>query len=216
MRAPLGSFDNAVPAPDCLAELAPPVAEAVRGWAGDVPADQIVYVDTDPAIADTGAFVAHYGPELLDTSANCVVVAAKRGGEVTLAACLVPSAGRVDVNGAVRRHLGARKVSFAPMETAVELTGMEYGASPRSACRPTGRSWWTRPSPTCRTYSSAADAGAASSSPPGSCSGRSPGPNSSKASRSSDGRVRIGVQDRVRASGVGRRAQSIPTVYAAR
>ncbi|MFF2789108.1 YbaK/EbsC family protein [Streptomyces sp. NPDC058049] len=127
MRAPIGSFDNAVPAPDCLAELTPPVAEAVRGWAGDVPAEQIVYVDTDPAIADTAAFVAHYGPELLDRSANCVVVAAKRGGAVTLAACLVPSAGRVDVNGAVRRHLGARKVSFAPMETAVEVTGMEYG-----------------------------------------------------------------------------------------
>ncbi|MFG2234088.1 YbaK/EbsC family protein [Streptomyces sp. NPDC048723] len=127
MRAPIGSFDNAVPAPDCLSELTPPVAEAVRGWAGDVPAEQIVYVDTDPEIADTAAFVAHYGPELLDRSANCVVVAAKRGGAVTLAACLVPSAGRVDVNGAVRRHLGARKVSFAPMETAVELTGMEYG-----------------------------------------------------------------------------------------
>ncbi|GAA2624759.1 MULTISPECIES: YbaK/EbsC family protein [Streptomyces] len=127
MRAPIGSFDNAVTARDSLAELTPPVAEAVRGWAGDVPAEQIVYVDTDPEIADTAAFVAHYGPELLDTSANCVVVAAKRGGAVTLAACLVPSAGRVDVNGAVRRHLGARKVSFAPMETAVELTGMEYG-----------------------------------------------------------------------------------------
>lgn len=39
----------------------------------------------------------------------------------------MPSAARVDVNGAVRRHLGARKVSFAPMETTVELTGMEYG-----------------------------------------------------------------------------------------
>ncbi|MEU9084012.1 YbaK/EbsC family protein [Streptomyces sp. NPDC048357] len=127
MRAPIGPFDNAVPAPDCLEELVPPVAEAVRGWAGHVPAEQILYVDTDPAIADTGAFVAHYGQELLGQSANCVVVAAKRGGATTLAACLVPSAGRADVNGAVRRHLGARKVSFAPMETAVELTGMEYG-----------------------------------------------------------------------------------------
>lgn len=55
------------------------------------------------------------------------MVAAKRGGPTTLAACLVPSAGRVDVNGAVRRHLGARKVSFAPMETTVEPTGMERG-----------------------------------------------------------------------------------------
>ncbi|MFJ1567412.1 YbaK/EbsC family protein [Streptomyces erythrochromogenes] len=127
MRAPIGPFDHAVPAPDCLAELVPPVAEAVAGRAGDVPADQILYVDTDPAIADTGAFVAHYGQDLLGRSANCVVVAAKRGGATTLAACLVPSGGRVDVNGAVRRHLGARKVSFAPMDTAVELTGMEYG-----------------------------------------------------------------------------------------
>ncbi|MCX5583825.1 YbaK/EbsC family protein [Streptomyces erythrochromogenes] len=127
MRAPIGPFDHAVPAPDCLAELVPPVADAVAGWAGDLPADQILYVDTDPAIADTGAFVAHYGQDLLGQSANCVVVAAKRGGATTLAACLVPSAGRVDVNGAVRRHLDARKVSFAPMDTAVELTGMEYG-----------------------------------------------------------------------------------------
>ncbi len=127
MRAPIGPFDNAVPAPDCLADLTPPVAEAVRGRTGDVPAEQILHVDTDPAVADTSAFVAHYGQELLGQSANCVVVAAKRSGEVTLAACLVPSAGRIDVHGAVRRHLGARKVSFAPMETAVELTGMEYG-----------------------------------------------------------------------------------------
>jgi prolyl-tRNA editing enzyme YbaK/EbsC (Cys-tRNA(Pro) deacylase) len=31
------------------------------------------------------------------------------------------------VNGVVRRRLEARKASFAPMEDAVTLTGMEYG-----------------------------------------------------------------------------------------
>lgn len=46
---------------------------------------------------------------------------ARRSGETTLAACLVPSGARADVNGAVRRRLGARKVSFAPMDTAAEL-----------------------------------------------------------------------------------------------
>ncbi|GGZ86306.1 hypothetical protein GCM10010371_52720 [Streptomyces subrutilus] len=129
MRAPIGPFEQARPAADCLADLTRPVAEAVRGLHADdaAGADEVLYVDTDPAIADTAAFVAHYGPELLGQSANCVVVAAKRGGETTLAACLVPSAGRIDVNGVVRRHLGARKVSFAPMATAVELTGMEHG-----------------------------------------------------------------------------------------
>ncbi|MFI6644155.1 YbaK/EbsC family protein [Streptomyces sp. NPDC050504] len=127
MRAPIGSFDDVRPALDCLDELTAPVAAAVRDWSGDVPADRLVYVDSDPAVADTDAFVERYGPELLDVSANCVVIAGKRGGETTLAACLVPSRARVDVNGAVRKQLGARKASFAPVETAVGETGMEYG-----------------------------------------------------------------------------------------
>ncbi|MER7978968.1 YbaK/EbsC family protein [Streptomyces sp. NPDC095817] len=127
MRAPIGHFDHAVPAPDCLDELTRPVADAVRGWRGATPAEQIVHVDTNPEWADTATFVEHYGKELLDRSANCVVVAGKRGGETTLAACVVLSATRVDVNGVVRRQLGARKASFAPMDTATGETGMEYG-----------------------------------------------------------------------------------------
>lgn len=127
MDAPIGHFDNAAPAPDCLDELTRPVADAVRHWHGNVPADQIVYVETDPQWADTAVFVEHYGQELLDRSANCVVVAGKRGGETTLAACVVLSTTRVDVNGVVRRQLGARKASFASMDTATGETGMEYG-----------------------------------------------------------------------------------------
>jgi prolyl-tRNA editing enzyme YbaK/EbsC (Cys-tRNA(Pro) deacylase) len=127
MDAPIGHFDHVTPAPDCLDELSRPVAEAVRHWRGSVPAQQIVHVDTDPEWADTAVFVQHYGPELLEQSANCVVVAGKRGGETTLAACVVLSTTRVDVNGVVRRQLGARKASFAPMDTAVGETGMEYG-----------------------------------------------------------------------------------------
>ncbi|XUL86689.1 YbaK/EbsC family protein [Streptomyces galilaeus] len=127
MRAPIGHFDHAVPAPDCLGELISPVAEAVRGWHGTVPAEQIVYVDTDPEWADTATFVEHYGRELLEQSANCVVVAGKRGGETTLVACVVLSTTRADVNGLVRRQLGARKASFASMDTATGESGMEYG-----------------------------------------------------------------------------------------
>ncbi|WP_328539980.1 YbaK/EbsC family protein [Streptomyces sp. NBC_00344] len=127
MRAPIGTFDDARPAPECLEQLTAPVADAVRNWRGGVPAEDLIFVDSDPAIADTAAFVEHFGPELLDMSANCVVVAGKRGGEVSLAACVVLSRHRLDVNGAVRRQLGSRKASFAPMETAVGETGMEYG-----------------------------------------------------------------------------------------
>ncbi|MDT9687673.1 YbaK/EbsC family protein [Streptomyces sp. P9(2023)] len=127
MRAPIGDFDNAVPAPDCLDQLTEPVAAAVRAWQGTVPAEQLLYVDTDPEIADTALFVEHYGAGLLDESANCVIVAGKRGEETTLAACVVRSATRVDVNGVVRRHLGSRKARFADMETATGESGMEYG-----------------------------------------------------------------------------------------
>jgi prolyl-tRNA editing enzyme YbaK/EbsC (Cys-tRNA(Pro) deacylase) len=119
MRAPIGTFDDARPATQALDLLPPPVAAAVTA--------EMIHVDTDPAKADTAAFVEAYGPGLREASANCVVVAGKRAGEVTLAACLVLSTTRVDVNGAVRRHLGVRKASFAPMETAVGETGMEYG-----------------------------------------------------------------------------------------
>jgi prolyl-tRNA editing enzyme YbaK/EbsC (Cys-tRNA(Pro) deacylase) len=82
--------------------------------------------EIDDDLADTAAFTEAYGvpPEV---SANCVVVAARRGGETTLAACLVLATTRADVNGLVRRHLGARKASFAPQDVAVAETGMAYG-----------------------------------------------------------------------------------------
>lgn len=127
MRAPIGNFDVVHPAPEALDRLTRPVADAVRHWSGTVPAQDLILVDTDPEWADTATFVEHYGPELLAQSANCVVVAGKRGGETTLAACVVLSTTKVDVNGVARRQLGARKIRFASMDTAIGETGMEYG-----------------------------------------------------------------------------------------
>lgn len=124
---PQEAFDTVTPAIECLDLLAEPVAAALRAWSGTVPVEQILYVDTDPADAETADLVAKYGPWLLEQSANCVVVAGKRAGVVTLAGCLVLSHTRVDVNGVTRRQLDARKASFAPMDTAVEASGMEYG-----------------------------------------------------------------------------------------
>ncbi|MFJ9453877.1 YbaK/EbsC family protein [Kitasatospora sp. NPDC101447] len=123
---PFGSFPTAFAALEVCDDLAAPVADALKNWDARDAAASVLYVDTDPEQADTAVFCAAYDtpPEL---SANCVVVAAKRVGEVTHAACLALATTRVDVNRAVRTHLGARKASFAPMDVAVELTGMEYG-----------------------------------------------------------------------------------------
>ena len=84
-------------------------------------------VAIDPTLSDTAAFCETYGNEILDISVNCVIVEAKRGDQVWYAACLVPAFARADVNGVIRRALDAKKVSFAPMDTAVALSGMEYG-----------------------------------------------------------------------------------------
>jgi prolyl-tRNA editing enzyme YbaK/EbsC (Cys-tRNA(Pro) deacylase) len=109
-----------VPAADRRDLLAEPVARAIQ--------DQIDVrvAEIDPELADTAAFCERYEVPL-DASANCVIVAAKRGGEIRYAACMVLATQRADVNGVVRRHLDARKTSFAPMDQATALTGMEYG-----------------------------------------------------------------------------------------
>ena len=106
--------------------LAPSVLAALTAWRGSVPVDQIAVAEIDPAVADTAQFCTRYGVTA-EESANCVVVAARRGGETRLAACVVLASTRADVNGLVRRHLDARKASFAPMDLAVAETGMEYG-----------------------------------------------------------------------------------------
>ncbi|WP_198598083.1 YbaK/EbsC family protein [Blastococcus atacamensis] len=101
--------------------LGAPVAAALPGLPGPA---WVAEIDDD--LADTAAFTEAYGVPLA-ASANCVVVAARRAGETTLAACLVLATTRADVNGLVRRHLGARKASFAPQDVAVAESGMAYG-----------------------------------------------------------------------------------------
>ncbi|MBO3746375.1 YbaK/EbsC family protein [Streptosporangiaceae bacterium NEAU-GS5] len=109
-----------IPVQERLDLVADPVARAV----GEV--DGVRVAEIDPTLADTAAFCEKYGVALAD-SANCVVVAGKRGGETRYAAVMVLATGRADVNGVIRRHLDVRKISFAPHDEAVSLTGMEYG-----------------------------------------------------------------------------------------
>lgn len=106
--------------------LAAPVAASVDAGAAGAPAERIRVAKIDPAYADTADLRDTYGVPM-DASVNCVVVTAKRAGQTRMAACLVRASTRADVNGVVRRHLGARKASFAPQDKVVAATGMEYG-----------------------------------------------------------------------------------------
>jgi prolyl-tRNA editing enzyme YbaK/EbsC (Cys-tRNA(Pro) deacylase) len=102
------------------------VGDPVRRCVDQHHQDGLWVSEIDPGLADTAAFCDHYDVAL-DVSANCVVVEARRADRLWYAACVVLATTRADVNGIVRKHLGARKISFASMDTAVSLTGMEYG-----------------------------------------------------------------------------------------
>jgi len=118
----LGRLD-AAPALDRPDLLAPAVSAFLSGWPRG---GEVLVAEIDPEMADTAAFCDRYGVGL-DVSANCVVIAARRGEVTKYAGCVVLATTRADVNGVVRRHLDARKASFAPMDDAVAQTSMEYG-----------------------------------------------------------------------------------------
>jgi prolyl-tRNA editing enzyme YbaK/EbsC (Cys-tRNA(Pro) deacylase) len=109
------------PALDHPELLARPVSEAIAELRVECFVAAI-----DPSKADTAEFCAAYEVPLA-VSANCVVVAGRRGEVSVMAACLVRATDRADVNRVIRKRLDVRKISFAGMDDAVRETGMEYG-----------------------------------------------------------------------------------------
>lgn len=82
-------------------------------------------MECDPALADTAQFCEAYDIPM-ENSANAILVASKKP-EGLHALCLVLATTRLDVNGMVRRRLGARKVSFASAEDTLQRTGQAIG-----------------------------------------------------------------------------------------
>ncbi|MDQ1305651.1 MAG: hypothetical protein QG671_1483 [Actinomycetota bacterium] len=80
----------------------------------------------DATLADTEAFCSAYDVAL-EASANCIVVAARRGQITVYAAVMVLATGRADINKTVRKHLGARRITFAAPEETQSATGMQSG-----------------------------------------------------------------------------------------
>lgn len=93
----------------------------------DLDAKGLAYeiMDCDPDLADTAQFCEAYDIPL-ENSANAILVSSRKP-EGHNAVCVVLAHTRLDVNGTVRRKLGVRKVSFAPAELTMELTGQEIG-----------------------------------------------------------------------------------------
>jgi prolyl-tRNA editing enzyme YbaK/EbsC (Cys-tRNA(Pro) deacylase) len=115
-----------VPAADRPDLLAPPVAAALTDPSWPRPAAEVGVCEIDPDLADTAAFCDRYAVSSRE-SANCVVIAGRREGEIRFAACVLLATTRADVNGVARRALDVRKASFAAIAVAVAETAMEYG-----------------------------------------------------------------------------------------
>ncbi|MDH3535537.1 MAG: hypothetical protein OER87_07320 [Gammaproteobacteria bacterium] len=79
----------------------------------------------DPELADTAVFCEHYGvaPE---NSANAILVRSKTG-DLKFVLCVLLATDRLNTNHAVRKKMGARKVSFASADETRDMTGMEIG-----------------------------------------------------------------------------------------
>ena len=111
--------------PELLTE---PVLAALTAWADADPrvASLVAVTEINPEHAETATLnELHDLPP--EASANCVLVAGKRGEDERVAACVVPASTLADVNKRVRKLLDVRKASFLPMDRAVADSGMEYG-----------------------------------------------------------------------------------------
>ena len=91
-----------------------------------LPASGVTVFTVPDDASDTGAFTARFGFDL-DDCANTIVLRYRVGGVDRFAGVVSLGSRRLDVNGAVRAHLGAKKVSFADRNAATALTGMEFG-----------------------------------------------------------------------------------------
>ena len=113
MRNPFPDLpaEPAADRPDLLAE---PVRLALPEGSGALVAP------IDPELADTAAFCAAYEVAARGVGELCRRHRASRDGEQRWAAALVLATTRADVNGAIRRRVDVRKISFASMDDAVE------------------------------------------------------------------------------------------------
>jgi len=102
------------------------IASSTKAAIRQIDSLELYVAQIDDKLSDTVAFCAAYQIGM-EQGANCVILEPKRGDRVWYAACVVLGTDKIDVNGAVRKQLDAKKVSFAPMEVATDLTAMEYG-----------------------------------------------------------------------------------------
>lgn len=110
---------------DKAADLVPPaVFNTVRDY---LTSRDIFVVKINPEFAGADDFCSNYGISK-EHGANCVILRGERGSDYKMAACLSLVGRKLNINQVVRRFLGARRVTLAPLDDVLEQTNMEYGS----------------------------------------------------------------------------------------
>lgn len=118
-----------MPRQDLTPDIVPTEQQAQHlpeGVRAVLPAHGVTVFTVPDDASDTAAFSARFGFDL-DDCANTIVLRYRQDGTDRYAGVVSLGSRRLDINGAVRAHLGAKKVSFADREAATGLTGMEFG-----------------------------------------------------------------------------------------
>jgi len=107
--------------------VASSVFDAVKSWQGPEAREEFLVAEIDPQYLGGEDLCRHYGVDPL-SGANCLVVKGVRGEKEVIASCIVPVGYKYNMNGAVRKALGVRMVSIAPLDFVLAETKMEHGS----------------------------------------------------------------------------------------
>jgi prolyl-tRNA editing enzyme YbaK/EbsC (Cys-tRNA(Pro) deacylase) len=117
-------FSSALKRPDLVAQ---PVLNYLQTEQYEDLKAAVLVAEIDPIYAGGEDLCRHYGVDPA-SGGNCVIVESRRGDRVGYASVIAPVGARMDLNGAVRRQLGARTVTIPPRDFALAETHMEYGS----------------------------------------------------------------------------------------
>jgi prolyl-tRNA editing enzyme YbaK/EbsC (Cys-tRNA(Pro) deacylase) len=105
---------------DAIGEYLPPhVAATLVG-------KEVIVFSVPADASDTADSSARFGIPLEDC-ANTIVLRYKKDAAEHFAAVVTLASYRLDINGAVRLALGAKRISFASREVATEQSAMQFG-----------------------------------------------------------------------------------------
>lgn len=118
------NFHPAISHPELVS---PTITTLLKNWNGATPVEEILVSEINPEFMMGEVFSREYNIPPAE-GANCLIVEGTRGNKKTYAACLVLVNSRINFKEVVRKQLGAKVVSLAPLDYVLKETQMEYGS----------------------------------------------------------------------------------------